>query len=69
MPGSLLTMSINVTQIYIIQWVTIALLSPLLVAVTSIRVNMALALVVLVISCFGGMWPEEDEPDPYLDDI
>ena len=55
MPGSLLTMSKNVTQIYIIQWVAIALLSPLLVAVTSIRVNMALALVVLVISYFGGM--------------
>ncbi len=56
MPGSLLTMSKNVTQIYIIQWAAIALLSPLPVAFTSIWVNMALALVVLVISCFGGMW-------------
>ncbi len=55
MPDFLLTMSKNVTQIYIIQWVTIALLSPLLVAVTSIWINMAIALVVLVISCFGGM--------------
>ena len=54
-PHFMLTMSQNVTEIYIVQWAVIALLSPLLAAVSNIWVNIAIAFFVLIISCFGGM--------------
>ena len=54
-PHFMLTMSKNVARIYIVQWAVIALLSPLLAAVSNIWVNIAIAFFVLIISCFGGM--------------
>ena len=50
----MLIMSKNVTYIYIVQWVIIGFLSPLLVIITDIWVNIAIALAVLIISYFGG---------------
>jgi len=47
-------MSQNVAQIYIVQWLAIALLSPLLVRVSSIWINILIAFFVLLLSCFGG---------------
>ena len=54
MPDSLLAMSKTVTQIYIVQWAVIALLSPLLVPITSIWVNIIIGVFVLLVSCYGG---------------
>ena len=54
MPGFLLTMSKNVSYIYIIQWPLISVLSPLLVGITNIWINVIAGIVILVISYFLG---------------
>lgn len=53
-PGFMLTMSKNVAQIYIVQWLAIALLSPVLAFVSNIWINILIALFVLLISFYGG---------------
>ena len=53
-PGFMLTMSKNVTHIYIVQWVVIGFLSPVLVSITNMWVCLLVALLVLCASCFGG---------------
>ena len=50
----LLTMSRNVSQIYVVQWLTIGLLSPVLARISSIWPNILIALVILFISYTGG---------------
>ena len=53
-PGFVLTMSKNVSQICVVQWVIIAALSPLLVSITGIWLNLAIGLLVLIASFRGG---------------
>lgn len=53
-PGFMLTMSKNVAQIYVAQWIVIALLSPVLAIVSNIWVNILIALFVLLLSYYGG---------------
>ena len=50
----LMTMSRNVTQIYVVQWVVIGLLSPVLAGMTNIWSNILTALFVLFVAYFGG---------------
>lgn len=50
----LLTMSKNVTQIYIVQWFVIGLISPVLVSLTSIWANILIGEIVLFVSYIGG---------------
>lgn len=49
----LMTMSRNVTQIYVVQWVVIGLLSPVLAGMTNIWSNILAALFVLFVAYFG----------------
>ncbi|MBQ8073588.1 MAG: DUF1624 domain-containing protein [Clostridia bacterium] len=51
---TLTTMSRNVSPIYVVQWLTIGLLSPVLANLTDIWPNILLALFVLFVSYFGG---------------
>ncbi len=53
-PGFMLTMSKNVAQIYIVQWLVIGLLSPVLVLVSNIWVNILIGFFVLLLSYYGG---------------
>ena len=53
-PAFLLTMSKNVTQIYIVQWFFIGLISPVLVSLTSIWANILIGEIVLFVSYIGG---------------
>lgn len=53
-PGFMLTMSKNVAQIYVAQWIVIDLLSPVLAIVSNIWVNILIALFVLLLSYYGG---------------
>ena len=55
LPGFMLTMSKNVAQIYIVQWLAIGLLSPLLVMIENIWVNVGMGCLVLIISYLGGL--------------
>lgn len=55
LPQFMLTMSKNVTQIYVVQWLLIGLLSPLLVSITSVWANILAALVILFIAYIGGI--------------
>ena len=54
-PDFILTLSKNVTFIYVVQWAVIGFLSPVLVSITDIYANIAIALCVLVVSYFGGI--------------
>ena len=54
-PVFLLAMSKNVTYIYVAQWMIIGFLSPLLVKITDIYLNIAIGVFVHVTSYFGGI--------------
>lgn len=62
-PGFAPNMSKGVAQIYLVQWVTITLLSPLLVAIANIWVNIGVAFSVLLISCARGMTLKKTKPN------
>lgn len=50
----LMTMSRNVSEIYVMQWLTIGLLSPVLANLSSVWANILIALFVLFVSYVGG---------------
>ena len=54
LPRFLLSMSRNVMPIYIVQWLLIGLLSPVLAGMTNIWINILLGIAVLLVSCAGG---------------
>ena len=54
-PDFLLIMSKNVTYIYVVKWMIIGFLSPLLVKIMDICLNIAIGVSVLVASYFGGI--------------
>ena len=53
-PDFMLTMSKNVSQIYVSQWALIGVLSPLLAVVTSVWVNILIAICILFASYYCG---------------
>ena len=54
LPEFLFTMSKNVSYIYLIQWPLICILSPVLVGITNIWLNVLAGIAILVASCFLG---------------
>ena len=54
LPGFIFTMSKNVSYIYIVQWVIISVLSPMLALITNIWIPIIIGIAVLVAACFLG---------------
>lgn len=55
LPGFMLTMSKNVSYIYIVQWVLASALAPVLVMITNVWINVVVGIAVLIASYFLGM--------------
>lgn len=54
LPNLILTMSKNVSSIYIVQWAIISILSPALVLITNVWINVAAGIAILAVSYYLG---------------